>query len=302
MWQTDRSMPAPDSSTVTTTRGAPYPPAERERSRAVGLLVTATVVLALLATGAVTLDRWASATEENPPEPDPLPVEPVVPAAVSPDPGPSVEPTEPPPVLSLSGDFPTSGPGVFAFAEGRSRVLGESGPLLRFRVAVEDGIDEDADEFGDFVAATLGDDRSWTAGGDLRLRRVPEGAGHDFTVYLATRDTTARMCAETGLEVIGSGLPEGGVSCRTPGRAIINYTRWRRSVPHYVDAEVPLRVYRQMVVNHEVGHELGHGHSGCPGKDEPAPVMQQQTIFLDGCVAYPWPYRKSGYYAGVVLS
>lgn len=275
--------------------------AEGKRSRRRRLLVTAAVVLLLLAAGAVTLDWWAGATEEAAPEPEtvPPPAEPPVPVAVSPDPGPRVRPTGPPaPVLRLSGDFPTSGPGTFTVAKGKSDVLGESGPLLRFRVAVEDRIDEDPAEVADFVVATLGDEQGWTAGGDLRLQRVPEGTDHDFVVYLATRDTTAQMCAQAGLDVVGSGLPKGGVSCRTPGRAILNYSRWRRSVPHYVDAEVPLEVYRQMVVNHEVGHELGYGHVGCPGKGEPAPVMQQQTIFLDGCEVYPWPYLDGKYHTG----
>lgn len=276
-------------------------PAGPRRSRRGPLLVTAAIILVLLGSGAVALDWWADASGEPAPvlDSDPLPIEPPVQAAVSPDPGPDVGPTEPPPpVLKLPGKVPTSGSGSFRHAKGESGVLGESGPVLRFRVAVEDGLDEDLAEVADFVEATLGHDRSWTAAGDLRLRRVPGGADHDFTVYLATRDTAAQMCAAGGLDVIGSGLPKGGVSCRTPGQAIINYTRWQKSVPHYVDAGVPLEVYRQMVVNHEVGHELGYGHAGCPGKDKPAPVMQQQTIFLDGCRANPWPYRRGEYYTG----
>lgn len=279
----------------------PVPAARARRSRRRAPVVIAVVILVLLASGAFALDWWAGATEEPAPAPapDPLPIEPPVQAVASPDPGPTVEPTEPPPpVLKLPGKVPTSGPGSFRHAPGRSEVLGESGPVLRFRVAVEEGLDEDLAQVADFVEATLGDDRSWTAGGDRRFRRVPGGADHDFTVYFATRDTAARMCADGGLDITGSGLPDGGVSCRTPGRAIINYTRWQKSVPHYVDAGVPLEVYRQMVVNHEVGHELGYGHAGCPGKDRPAPVMQQQTIFLDGCTANPWPYRRGDYYTG----
>ena len=47
---------------------------------------------------------------------------------------------------------------------------------------------------------------------------------------------------------------------------IINLDRWRLSVPHFVDAGVPLDAYRTYVVNHEVGHQLGHGHERCPGR------------------------------------
>lgn len=275
------------------------PDARPRRSRRAPVVI-AVIVLTLLGSGALALDWWVGASEEPAPAPvpDPVPFNPPVPAAASPDPGPPVEPTEPPPVLTEPGKVPTSGPGRFRYAPGTSKTLGESGPVLRFRVAVERGLNEDLAETAGFVESTLGNKRSWTGGGDRRLRRVPGDADHDFTIYFATRDTAARMCAEAGLDILGPGLPDGGVSCRTPGRAIINFTRWQKSVPHYVKAEVPLEVYRRMVLNHEVGHELGYGHAGCPGKGEPAPVMQQQTIFLDGCEANPWPYRRGGYYTG----
>ena len=44
-----------------------------------------------------------------------------------------------------------------------------------------------------------------------------------------------------------------------------------------------------MVVNHETGHWLGHGHRVLPATARPAPVMQQQSKGLDGCRPNPWP-------------
>jgi len=48
-------------------------------------------------------------------------------------------------------------------------------------------------------------------------------------------------------------------------------------------------VYRNYVINHEVGHELGHHHENCPKAGGPAPVMVQQTLDLGGCQAWPFP-------------
>lgn len=266
-------------------------------------ILTAVVVVASLATGAYVLDGLAGTGGYT--------AEPVR-RATSPGPSPSASPspspesaapsTEPPPVLSRPGDFPIGGPARFRFVDEEGEVLGESGRLLRYRLGLEQGLDEDLDEFAEFVDETLGAGRGWTAGGDLRFQRVPGRAAYDFTIYLASSETSGEMCAGGGLYVLGSGLPEGGVSCRLTGQVILNYSRWRLSVPQYVDDEVPLSTYRRMLINHEVGHELGYGHEACPGRGEPAPVMQQQSIDLGGCDANPWPYRDGRRYAGLPVA
>ncbi|HEY0000320.1 MAG TPA: DUF3152 domain-containing protein, partial [Actinoplanes sp.] len=146
---------------------------------------------------------------------------------------PPPEPSPPPPALPeetqlrLVGAVPTHGSGTFTYASRRGPVFGTKGPLRRFRVAVEQGSDEDPDDFADRVAAILGDPLSWTGGGRLRLQLVPGTEAADFAVLLATRDTAGRLCLRGGTNIGVDGKPY--TSCRTTGRAIINLDRWRLS-------------------------------------------------------------------------
>ncbi|PWU49613.1 hypothetical protein DLJ47_25905 [Micromonospora sp. S4605] len=188
--------------------------------------------------------------------------------------------------------YPRAGAGSFAAAAGESPIVGADGPLHRYRVAVERGTGQDVPAFAAAVDEVLADPRGWTAGGERRVQRVADAEVADFTIYLATPRTSELMCAEGGLST------EGYTSCRLPGKVIINLARWLEAVPDY---GAPLEVYRAYVVNHEVGHEFGEGHEACPGPGRPAPVMQQQTYGLQGCVAYAWPWLAGRRYAGEIV-
>lgn len=263
---------------------------QRRRRRLAAAIFTCAAVLAAAGMGA-----WLTDTDEAAIETAPTPTAPTPRAAPATQAPPA---TEAPPVLSMPGDYPDDGPGTFRYASTEGQVLGESGTLMRFRVAVEDTVDEDPDELAEYVDETLGAEQGWTAGGNHRFQRVPADAAYEFTIHLVTSQTAGRMCGSAGLNVLAPSLPEGGVSCYYSGHVVLNLSRWMLSVPHYVDDEVPLDVYRRMVLNHEVGHALGLGHEACPGPGEPAPVMQQQTLRLDGCEAYEWPYLDGQRYAG----
>jgi hypothetical protein len=178
--------------------------------------------------------------------------------------------------------------GAFVFAGGPGPVLGSAGSLRRFRVAVEKRLGG-VDDFAADVDRILGDARSWIAGRQFRLQRVPSAVAAEFTIYLAAAGTAEKMCATGGLRTAGF------TSCRLPGQVIINSERWANAVPGY---GAPLAVYRAYAINHEVGHQLGHGHEACGGRGELAPVMMQQTYGLKGCVANAWPYRDGERYAG----
>jgi hypothetical protein len=170
--------------------------------------------------------------------------------------------------------------GQFAVVPGYGPVLGTAGPVHRFRVAIEKPTGPGSGDFANEVNRTLGDKRSWIASGRFRWQRVPAAAHAEFTVYLASARTSERMCRVGGLET------GAYTSCRLPRQVIINDDRWTGAVSGY---GAPLATYRAYVINHEVGHQLGHGHEKCPGKGRPAPVMMQQTYGLDGCAGNVWP-------------
>jgi hypothetical protein len=202
-------------------------------------------------------------------------------------PSPSVSPAE-----VIPASFPKSGPGTWRYAADEGPVLGSAGNVQHFRVAIETNVAVDVAAFASKIDQTLGDPRSWIAGRTYRLQRVPATAKYDFTIHLATAATSTSMCAAGGTDT------DAYTSCRTVGRVILNLDRWYLSVPDYANAKVPLGTYRTYMINHETGHQLGHGHELCPGKGKPAPVMEQQTLGLHGCVPNSWPYLDGRRYAG----
>lgn len=153
---------------------------------------------------------------------------------------------------------------------------------------VEIGSGQSVPVFAAAVDATLANPQSWTGQGGWSLQRVA-GADADFVIRLATPSTVDKVCATSGLDT------RGYVSCRSERFVMINLNRWMSAVPHY---RSDVAGYRQYVINHEVGHQLGYGHQGCPGAGRLAPVMQQQTLGLKGCRANGWPYRQGELVSG----
>ncbi len=106
-----------------------------------------------------------------------------------------------------------------------------------------------------------------------------------LTVWLATPATAAAMCLAAGVDIGKNGVP--CTSCRAGDNVVLNSDRYLHPVPGY---GAPLTTYRNYMINHGVGHRLGHSHVSCPGAGQLAPVMQQQTLGLQGCIANGWPY------------
>ncbi|MEO3783969.1 DUF3152 domain-containing protein [Actinocorallia sp. B10E7] len=222
--------------------------------------------LAVAATSALTLIARAA------PTPVPLPT----PAPPTASPRPPVRP------LVVNGRLqpapravPLRASGGYLPAPGTDEPLHHRHRTTRYLVEVEKGLPFTPEEFARDVHRILTDPRGWPTG-FLRVDRGPV----DLRVSLTSPAHTRRHCRPL---TVGLRL-----SCWQGGRAVINAARWARGAASYGH---DLATYREYLINHEVGHALGHGHRTCPGPGRPAPVMVQQSISLYGCSPNPWPRR-----------
>jgi hypothetical protein len=131
-------------------------------------------------------------------------------------------------------------------------------------------------EFKTDANQTLNDSRGWARMG-VRFQQVASGGM--FTLVLSQASQ---------LPTFSSGC-DALYSCNAGRYVVINQDRWLGATPSWNQAGGSLRDYRHMVVNHETGHWLGHGHAHCGGAGQSAAVMQQQSIDLEGCKFNPWP-------------
>jgi hypothetical protein len=127
------------------------------------------------------------------------------------------------------------------------------------------------------LTETYGSSRGWSIGGLVDFKEVASGC--DFTVWL-----TASSLMPTFGEICDSMW-----SCRIGPNVVINFDRWQTASPAWNANGGTLEEYRHMVINHESGHWLGFNHAACPGAGQQAPVMQQQSIDLQGCTFSAWP-------------
>ncbi|MBC9823754.1 DUF3152 domain-containing protein [Terrabacter sp. MAHUQ-38] len=161
-----------------------------------------------------------------------------------------------------------------------------TGRVVRYTVELEGGLDVRAADLATKVGSVLTDARGWQTKDGVRFVDVAPadataGAQVDLHITLASPTTTDKLCAPL--------QTRGQVSCHNTGRVVLNLRRWVLGAAAYgtdVDS------YRTYLVNHEVGHGIGHAHAYCGGAGRPAPVMMQQTYGLKGCTAWPWPTAK----------
>ncbi|GAA1574574.1 DUF3152 domain-containing protein [Kribbella karoonensis] len=170
--------------------------------------------------------------------------------------------------------------GKLAVVPGFSKANGVRDKLT-YRVEIEQGVTVNGAAVAAKIHQTLTDPRGWQALHPVSFERTDKPDA-DLRIILATPALTDKLCLplDTG----------GEVSCRVEDRVVLNAKRWVYAIPAY-NGQVEL--YRSYLVNHEVGHALGHGHSTCTTPKTPAPVMMQQTKGLAGCLPNAWPTVKA---------
>jgi hypothetical protein len=145
--------------------------------------------------------------------------------------------------------------------------------VIRYRV--ERHVDDEATaNFQAVVDATLTDSRGWSRAGFV-FQRADDAL---YTVLLAEGPEVQQRCRPYDTY--------GKYSCQIGPLVAITADRWRSATPEWTS---DVATYRQMVVDHEVGHLLGLHHRACLSPGTPAPVMLPQSTELHGCLANPWP-------------
>ncbi|WP_322974196.1 DUF3152 domain-containing protein [Actinacidiphila epipremni] len=308
----DAFEPAPPAAPVPRAGSGAEPPAAEEppggsgggggrrRPGRTGWTLTGIAAAAVVTVVAVTSGSQLTGIGRKHPAPDPTtadttptpsPPSSATPAA-APAPGSAVTPTPASYDEQMARQYPLDPrlklSGAFETVPGQQPAPGK-GKVLTFRVDVEKGLGLDPRLFSDTVYKTLNDPRSWGHGGTMTFARVSTGHA-DIVVTLASPGTTAAWCAKSGLNTTIDNVSCDAAS--TP-RTMINAYRWAQGADTFGPGL--MHAYRQMLINHEVGHRLGHHHVGCPAAGAPAPVMMQQTKFLslDGgptCKPNAWPY------------
>lgn len=166
-----------------------------------------------------------------------------------------------------------------AQSNARKATQSATGRTVTYSLSTAGATSSDLGEFSSQVNQTLNDARGWARMG-IGFQEVASGG--DFNLVLSEASQVPTFSSACSVEW----------SCRVGVSVIINDARWTGASAAWNASGGSLRDYRHMVVNHEVGHWLGHGHLNCTGVGQVAPVMQQQSIDLQGCTFNPWPLES----------
>ncbi len=148
---------------------------------------------------------------------------------------------------------------------------------LNISLKVESSVKINIDCVSDMILKILNDPRGWSTIANKKFQ-FTSFERSDFEIIFATPSTVDELCAP---------LATNGIySCRRENKVVLNYFRWLAGAK---DFGTDLATYRLYLVNHEVGHMLGWGHTTCPAEGALAPLMMQQSKSTNGCRPYGWP-------------
>lgn len=136
-----------------------------------------------------------------------------------------------------------------------------SGQVVSYSISTAGVTSSNLSVFSREVNQTLNDGRGWSRLG-VTFQEVQSGGS--FSLVLSQAELLPTFSSGCSAEW----------SCRVGTSVIINDDRWSGASATWNAAGGSMRDYHHMVVNHEVGHWLGHGHLNCAGPAQPAPVMQ----------------------------
>ena len=150
--------------------------------------------------------------------------------------------------------------------------------VYHYVLRAENGTDVDAAAAASTVESVLNDDRGWRTAEEVSFEQVSDPDSADFVLSIATPPTADALCAP--LETASMW------NCRSGENVVLNSDRWTYGSPTFSS----LDAYHIYVINHEVGHFLGHEHEYCAGAGLKAPTMAQQSRTRDGgCTENGWP-------------
>ena len=142
---------------------------------------------------------------------------------------------------------------------------------VRYHVETRGKITTSLKKFKAQAQQTYEDPRGWRGAG---IRFVPVAKGGAFTLVLS----------QASLVPSFSSVCSSMWSCRVGRFVIINQDRWKNASPAWNAANLALRDYRHMVVNHETGHWLGLGHASLP---RPGPAGAGDDAAVQGAAGLP---------------
>ena len=149
--------------------------------------------------------------------------------------------------------------------------------LFNISIKVESGLNLELNCLSNMIIGILNDPRGWSTIED-RDFQIVASEDADLNIVFAKPETVDELCYP---------LQTNGIySCRNEKNVVINMFRWLSGAK---DFGTDLSTYRIYLINHEVGHYLGWGHSNCPSDNALAPVMMQQSKSTNGCIPNGWP-------------